>query len=264
MPSLPKTLRSAWSLADAGHIGIIAAGVAYYTFLALIPLLAVAILTYGLAVDPVTIADHGAALARRLPGTAGDFVSEQLREVAASRSGTHGLGLLLALALALFSARAAAGALITALDIAFDVDEERGFLATNLLALGITLGGVLALGVVAGVTTLASTVLASGIGAAASFLLVGLAGFAAAYIAYRVLPRRPLVTARAARRGGALFATGWLVASAGFGLYAGNFADYGATYGTLGAVIVFLTWLWLSAWLLQFGAHFAAVGMERD
>ena len=258
------TLRSAWSLADDGHIGIIAAGVAYYAFLALVPLLAAAILTYGLAVDPATIAEHGAALAHRLPGAAGDFVSEQLREVAASRSGTHGLGLVLALALALFSARAAAGALITALDIAFDVDEDRGFIAANLLALGITLGAVLALGIVAGVTTLASTVLAGSIGAAASFLLVGLAGFVAATIAYRILPQRPLVTVGAASRGAALFATGWLVASAGFGLYAGNFGNYGATYGSLGAVVVFLTWLWLSAWLLLFGAHFAAAHMDRD
>lgn len=264
MPSPIKTLRSAWSLADDRHIGIIAAGVAYYAFLALVPLLAAAILTYGLAVDPATIAEHGAELAHRLPGAAGDFVSEQLREVAASRSGTHGLGLLLALALALFSARAAAGALISALDIAFDVDEERSFIASNLLALGTTLGAVLALGVVAGVTTLASTVLAGSIGAAASFLLVGLAGFAAAYIAYRVLPQRPMVTVGAACRGAAMFAVGWLVASAGFGLYAGNFGDFGATYGSLGAVVVFLTWLWLSAWLLLFGAHAAATSLNRD
>jgi membrane protein len=264
MPSLFKTLRSAWSLADDGHIGIIAAGVAYYAFLALVPLLAAAILTYGLLVDPATIAEHGAGLAHRLPGASGDFVSEQLREVAASRSGTRGLGLLLALSLSLFSARAAAGALITALDIAFDVEEERGFLASNLLALGITLGAVLTLGVVGGVTALASTVLAGSIGAAASFLLVGVAGFAAAYAAYRVLPQRPLVTVGAASRGSALFAIGWLVASAGFGFYAGNFGNYGATYGSLGAVVAFLTWLWLSAWLLLFGANIAAASMEPD
>lgn len=265
MLSLIKTFRMAWALADDSHIGIIAAGVAYYAFLALVPLLAAAILTYGLAVDPATIADHGAALANRLPGAAGDFVSEQLREVAASRSGTHGLGLLLALALALFSARAAAGALITALDIAFDVEEDRGFIASNLLALGITFGAVLALGIVAGVTALASTVLAGSVGAAASFLVVGIAGFAAAYIAYRMLPKRPLVSSGSARHGAALFAVGWLVASAGLGLYAGNFSDYGATYGSLGAVVVFLTWLWLSAWLLLFGAHFATASAQaRD
>lgn len=264
MPSPIKTLRSAWSLADDRHSGIIAAGVAYYAFLALVPLLAAAILTYGLVVDAATIAEHGAVLAHRLPGAAGDFVTQQLREVAASRTGTHGIGLLLALAVALFSARAAAGALIAALDIAFDVDEDRGFIASNLLALGTTLGAVLALGVVAGVTTLASTVLARSIGAAASFLLVGLAGFAAAYVAYRVLPQRPMVTVGAACRGAAVFAIGWLAATAGFGVYATNLGSYNATYGSLGAVIVFLTWLWLSAWLLLFGAHIAAASLERD
>lgn len=260
-PILPS-LRKGWSQAGDGHVGIIAAGVAYYGFLALIPLLAAAILTYGLVVDPATIAAHGETLARNLPGSASGLVAEQMRDVADSRGGAQGLGLVLALALSLISARAAARALITALNIAFEVEEERGFIAANMLALAITLGAVLALGLAIGAAALVSTVFAGVAGALAGYVLVGLAGLGGAMLAYRSVPHNAAVGRHPALRGGALFAVGWLAASAGFGFYTSNFGNYGATYGSLGAVVVFLTWLWLSAWLFLLGAHFAAASAD--
>ena len=258
------SLRTGWSRAGAGNAGIIAAGVAYYGFLAMVPLLAAAIMTYGLVVDPQTIAAHGQTLARTLPGGAGDLVSDQLSSIAERRSGTSGLGLAAAIALSLFGARVAAGALITALNMAFDAPESRGFVKANLLALAITCAAVIALGLVAGVTTLVSTVLAGvGGGAFASFAVVGLAGLGGALLAYRIVPNVHAIDRHAALRGAILFASGWMIASAGFGLYASNFGNYDATYGSLGAVVVFLTWLWLSAWLLLIGAHIAAASIGR-
>lgn len=263
MPSLLASLRSGWSRAGEGNIGIIAAGVAYYGFLALVPLIAAAILTYGLVVDPATIAAHGEGLARMLPGAAGELVAQQFASVAENRSGAHGLGLAAAIALSLFGARVAAGALITALDIAFGAGGGRGFLKSNLLALAITGAAVIGLGLVAAALTLATTGLAGEAGALASFAVIGMAGYGGAVLAYRTVPDVPDIPAAAAGRGAALFAAGWLAASAGFGLYAGNFANYDATYGSLGAVVVFLTWLWLSAWLLLLGAHIAAASTVR-
>lgn len=258
MQPLIASLKAGWSRAGDSNVGLIAAGIAYYGFLALVPLLAAAFLTYGLVVDPQTIADHGESLGRTLPGAASELVSDQLETVAAQRGGSSGPGLVIALGLALIGARVAAGALITALDMAFAAQPERGFVAANLMALAITLGAVLALGLMAGITALVSTVLAGSGGAFVSYGLMGIAGFAGATLAYRVVPQRTAVTRAEAMRGSALFAVGWIAASAGFGFYASNFGNYNATYGSLGAVVVFLTWIWLSAWLLLLGAHFAA------
>lgn len=265
MQSLLASLKAGWSRASDSNAGLIAAGIAYYGFLALVPLLASAFLTYGLAVDPQTIGAHGESLARTLPGAAGELVAGQLDSVAEQRGGSSGLGLVVALGLALVGARVAAGALITALDMAFAEQPDRGFIAANLLALAITLGAVLALGLMAGITAVVSTILGGSGGAFASYALMGIAGFAGATLAYRVVPQRRAVTRTEAMRGGALFGAGWIAASAGFGFYTSNFGNYDVTYGSLGAVVVFLTWIWLSAWLLLLGAHFAAAGrMTQD
>ena len=259
MLPLLASLKTGWSRSSDSNSGLIAAGIAYYGFLALVPLLAAAFLTYGLIVAPATVAEHGSSLTRTLPGAAGELVAGQLENIAARNTGDSRFGLLIAIALALFGARVAAGALITAINIAFAVQDRRGFIASNLVALVITLGAVLALGLMAGITTLVATVLAgSGGSAFASYVLIGLAGFGGAFIAYRVVPKHKIVGRGAALRGSGLFALGWLAASAGFGFYASNFGNYNATYGSLGAVIVFLTWLWLSAFLLLLGAHVAA------
>ncbi len=263
MRSLTASLKSGWSRASEGNVAILAAGVAYYAFLALIPLIATAILTYGLVVDPATIAAHGEALAANLPAAAGELVAQQVASVAESRGGASGLGLLVAIALSLFGARVAAGAIITALDIAFDAPAMRGFIAATLLALAITLAAVIGLGLVAGATTLATTGIGGGLGALGGLAVVGLAGFGGATLAYRIIPNVSRIPRSAAMRGAALFSLGWLAATAGFGFYASNFGSYNATHGSLGAVIVFLTWLWLSALLLLLGAHVAAASIER-
>ncbi|MBI1403928.1 MAG: YihY family inner membrane protein [Porphyrobacter sp.] len=263
MRPLIASLRSGWTRANDGNAGIIAAGVAYYGFLALVPLLAAALLTYGLVVEPETIAAQGQRLAQTLPAGAGTLVADQLESVAASRGGATGLGLVAAIALSLFGARVAAGALITALNMAFDASRARGFLKANLLALGITLAVVIALGLLAGVTALMASVFSGVAGSLASFAVIGMAGLGGAVLAYRTVPNVRWVDRAAAMRGAVLFALGWMAASAGFGIYASNFGHYNATYGSLGAVVAFLTWLWLSAWLLLLGAHVAAASIGR-
>lgn len=265
MTSFLDSLKAGWERSSDGNAGLIAAGIAYYAFLSLVPLLAAAILTYGIVVDPATIAAHADGLIRTLPGAAGEFMASQLSDVAAQRGGSSGFGLAMAIALALFGARVAAGALITAIDMAFAAPENRGFIAANLLALAITLGAALALGLMGALTTLVATVLAGTGGALASYMVMGLAGFVGAYLAYRVVPQRKVVSRHAALRGSGLFALGWIALSTGFGFYASNLSNYSVTYGSLGAIIVFLTWIWLSAYLLLFGAHFAAAGPQaRD
>ena len=80
---------------------------------------------------------------------------------------------------------------------------------------------------------------------------------------YRFAPNKPTPVWRVILPGALLFAGGWLGATAAFAFYAANFGSYNATYGSLGAVIVLMTWLFLSAFLLLFGAHFAAAGAQE-
>lgn len=253
------SLKAGWTRSNEKNAPLLAAGIAYYAFLSFVPLLGAIVLAYGLIAEPQTVAGHAAALAEELPASSAGLVTDQLESVTDRRSGTSGLGLIVALALALFGSRLAAGAVITAFDVAFGAQEKRGLIRANLLALAITIGAILAFGIVAGATTVVSVFLADSGGRFATFALVGLVGIGGAVLAYRIVPNtRGRISYGAALRGAVLFAVGWMVASAGFGFYVSNFGNYNATYGSLGAVVVFLTWLFISALLLLIGAFVAA------
>jgi membrane protein len=263
MAGLVASLKTGWTRALENKAGLLAAGIAYYAFLSFVPLLAAMVLTYGLIADPATVADHAARLAKQLPASASDLVTRQLESVTARRGGASGLGLALALGLSLFGARVAAGGVIAAFDIAFEAREARGFIKANLLAVAITLGAMFAIGLVAAATAIVSLFLDGGGGEFGAFAVVGLAGIGGAVLAYRIVPNvEGPVGFAPALRGAVLFALGWMGASAGFGFYVANFGNYNATYGSLGAVVVFLTWLYISAWLLVLGAHVASASRQ--
>lgn len=249
MPPIFEALKSAWTLATRNNAGLLAAGIAYYAFLSFVPLIAAMVLSYGLFVDPQTIATHSAQLAATLPPSASQLVTDQIESVVETRAGAKGLGLAAAIALSLFGARLAAGSVITAFNVAFDAEESRGLVKANLLALAITLGAVGVSGLVGAAAALAGP---------ASLVVIALFAFAAAALAYHFVPNAPAPAWPATVRGGVLFALGWTGANAIFGFYAANFGNYNATYGSLGAVVVFLTWLFLSAYVLLLGAHLAA------
>ncbi|AWW73189.1 hypothetical protein CD351_01975 [Erythrobacter sp. KY5] len=250
--------KSGWLQAQANNTGLLAAGVTYYAFLSFVPLLAAIFLTYGLLADPSLVAENTRDLAATLPPSAAELVGDQLEEITSDRSGASGLGLLVAIALSIFGARVAAGSIITALNVAFDASESRGLIKANLLALCITIGAMVAFGLIAVLTTLAGTVISDAGGAGASLAIALLAGLGGSILAYRIVPNVDDVSTSEALRGAIPFAIGWVTASAGFAWYASNFGNYNATYGSLGAVVVFLTWLYLSAYLLLLGAHIAA------
>ncbi|QIQ87495.1 YihY/virulence factor BrkB family protein [Erythrobacter sp.] len=258
MGSFIASLKSGYARSNEENAPLLAAGIAYYAFLSFVPLLGAIVLAYGLIAEPETVAGHAATLAEELPASSADLVTDQLESATERRGGTSGLGFLVALGLALFGSRLAAGAVITAFDVAFRAKEKRGLIRANLLALAITLGAIVAFGMVAGATTVVSVFLADSAGRFATFGLVGLVGIGGAVLAYRIVPNtRRSVPYAAALRGAVLFALGWMVASALFGFYVSNFGNYNATYGSLGAVVVFLTWLFISALLLLIGAFVA-------
>lgn len=264
MANAKTYLKSAWSRASDNSVGLLAAGVAHYAFLAFVPLIGAVVLSYGLIFDEATLAEHGRQIAETLPAAASDLVTAQLERLVEDRDDETAIGFVVALALALLGARVAAGAVITAFNIAFEARESRGFVKSNIVALLITIGAVVGIGAVGAASALTVSAFDGAAGGLLVFLLVGLVGGAGAAAAYRVVPNVDDVHLRASIGGGALFAIGWMTASAGLGFYAANFANYDATYGSLGAIIVFLTWLFLSAYLLLLGAHLAAAIRQRS
>ncbi len=226
--------------------------------LALVPALGALILGYGMFADPQTVAGHVRLLSENLPGAAAEIIGEQLRNVSEGADGAKGLGLLATVVIALFGARSGARALMTGLNIAFHAGEMRGFFRGNLLALAITAAGIVGL-VLVGSASAAVAALAGPLGAAASFCFLALAATGGAALLYRYAPNRPSPEWHDIIPGAVLFAAGWLAATAGFAFYAANFGSYNATYGSLGAVVVLITWFYVSALMLLLGAEFAAV-----
>jgi membrane protein len=160
-------------------------------------------------------------------------------------------------------------ALIDGLNIAYDARERRNFVTLTLVSLAFTVGviGAAIVGMV-GLAAAPEVLARIGLDGAAGFglwrwpaLLVAAAVFFA--VLYRFAPCRPRARWRWITPGGVIAALAWIVVSAAFTWYVGNFGHYDRTYGSLGAIVGFLTWIWLSTMVLLFGAELNAAG-ERN
>jgi membrane protein len=245
---------------------LIAGGVTFYVLLALFPALAAFVSVYGLFADPATISSHVASLDGVLPEGGIQLIQDQLTAVASKQGGALTTGLLIALALAFWSANGGMKAIIEALNIAYEEDEKRSFLRLTLVSFAFTLGGMLVMVVMLTAVAVVPAVIAvfnfGGLGDLLLRLLrwpvllgtvaVGLA------ILYRFGPSRDPAEWRWVTWGSGLATLVWLAGSIGFTWYLENFADYNATYGTLGALVGFLLWIWISATIVIVGAELNA------
>lgn len=259
-----EIVKRTWAEVKNDNVGIVAAGVAFYFFLALVPLLGATVLTYGLFASPDMVARQAQSLTSFLPGEAAKLIGEQLMNVVQTSGGKKGFGLIAAIAVAFWGARNAAGAIVTALNIAYEEEEKRGFVRTTLLALAMTIGAVLMAGIVGAAVGILSAVekLLPGAGPVGHFLIgaltyafLGAVAAGAAATLYRYGPSREKARWTWLTPGSIFFAAVWLLLTLGFGFYVRNFGNYGATYGSLSAVVVLLTWLYLSCYVLLFGAE---------
>lgn len=257
-------LKRSWAEMGKDNLSLIASGVAFYAFLAIVPLMGAIVLTYGLVADPASVVRHFQELSTMLPADAAGLVREQLMNVVNTAAGKKGLGLLLALVLAFWGATKATGAIVTALNIAYEEEETRGFIKRTLLNLAMVLGAVLVVGLAMAAITIfahldrffpgAAGVLLF-LGRLVSWVLLALIGAAGVAMLYRYAPNRDKAKWSWLTPGSVFAAVGFGVLTAGFGIYVANFGNYNATYGSLGAVVVLLTWLYLSALLLLLGAE---------
>ncbi|MER9947702.1 YihY/virulence factor BrkB family protein [Mesorhizobium sp. M0047] len=241
----------------------IAAGIAFYTILAIFPAIAALVAVYGLFADPQTIASHFDRISGLLPAGALEVIRNQMQHIASQRSGTLGLAFIIGLAASLWSANAGVKALFDALNIIYGEKEKRGFFRINAVSLAFTMGGIvlglLAIGAAVAVPILLSFVGLSG----ATDLLIRILrwpvvlaivalGFA---LLYRFGPSRQRAPWRWISWGSAVAALGWLVGSFLFSWYAGNFGNYNETYGSLGGIIGFLIWIWISSIVILVGGE---------
>ena len=260
-----------WAESSEDNLSLVASGIAFNGFLALIPLLTAVVLGYGLVASPEQVAQHIATLAQSIPEAAAELIGQQLSNMVESSGAATGFGIVLTLAIAIYGAMRGATGIIIGLNIIYDIEESRSFLWQTLTALAITLGAILLFVVASLAISLVNSLagLLPQLGGVVHQVLrfgfwIGAAAVVSLVIAaiYAYAPNRGQPQWRWLSPGSIIVTLVWIAATFAFSFYVSNFGSYNATYGALGAVIVFLTWLYLSAYILLFGAELNQV-LER-
>lgn len=256
----------AWRIygAISSHrILLVAAGVTYYALLAIFPALAALVALYGIFADPSSIEGGLQSMSTLLPRDALQLLGDQIKRLTEHRGSTLGITFFVGLLVSLWSASSGMKALLDALNVVYEETEKRGFIKLTAVALAFTLG-TLAFMLLALAATVVVPLLLRFIGLEQQTalivsllrwpLLLVMAALAFA-ILYRFGPSRHWAKWRWVSWGSVLASALWLVASALFSWYAANFGQYDVTYGTIGAAIAFLTWMWISTVIVLLGAQ---------
>ena len=244
------------------NASIVAAGVAFYGFLALVPALIAVVAIYGLVANPADVKDQITSFASAAPRDAQRLLSNQLSSITKGAGGGTAIAAIIAIGAALWSASSGIAALNTGLTVVNRENETRGMLKRRLLALVLTLfavaGVLVMLAFVVALPSLLDSAGITGIGRTALELarwpllaIVLLDGLA---VIYRYGPQRRRPKWRWVTPGAVVAMIVGLVASIGFSIYVSLLGNYNKTYGALGAIIVVLLWLYLMAFAVLFGA----------
>ncbi|RIX98446.1 YihY/virulence factor BrkB family protein [Aureimonas flava] len=250
---------------SADRLMLVSAGVTFYVLLALFPAITAMVSIYGLFTDASNFGDQMRLLSGFLPGGAMDIISEQMARVASKGDAKLGFGLVFGLGLALWSANAGMKTLFDALNIVYEEEEKRSFVRLTLVSLFFTLCAIVFLILaLAAVVVLPIALEFVGLGGVEPWLLflrwplllaVVVGGLS---IVYRYGPSRARARWRWVTPGAGLAALLWVIFSIAFSWYAQNFGNYDETYGSLGAAIGFMTWIWVSTMVVLVGAELDA------
>jgi membrane protein len=244
----------------------VAAGVVFYGLLAVFPAITAFVSLYGLMADPSTIHDRLSLATGVLPQGALNILNEQLTRLTSHRTSALSVGFIGGLLVALWSANAGAKAVMDALNVAYGETEKRSFVRLNLVALAFTLGTIFALMLALGAVVVAPIVLSQlGLSGASETLidlarwpiLLGLVVLGLT-ILYRYGPSLTDPHWTWFFPGNVIAAVSWLVLSGLFSWYIAHFGSYDATYGSLGAAIGMMTWMWISMIVVLLGAELNA------
>lgn len=257
-------LKRVYVMSGFHNITLLAGGVAFFIFLAITPLIAATVMIYGLVGDIGTVERQMRAIVEIVPGDVAALIEDQLTAVVTTSSGVTGLALAIALFFAIYGGTRAASGLISALNVINEEHETRGMIKLTLRTAQLTLAaiGVALTGIISGVA-FAWLQTQSGVllGPWADFfvkvltwavaVLLGSIGFA---LIMRYGPDRTPAKWRWVAPGAVAATLLWIAISFGFSFYVAYVSDYNATYGSLSAVVIFLMWLFLSAYGILLGA----------
>lgn len=255
---------------EQAELDLIAAGVAFYGFLAIFPAAAAIIAIWGFASDPGVIRAQVSLLHEFVPPDVFSLINGQVESLLAVNSRQLGWATILSTGIALWSVRAGMGAMIRGLNAIHGLPNRAGIwyyiwaMALTLVMIGLVLAAMLA-SVVVPLVLEALPMMDGGTTRFLSWLNMGL-GFALVVISVAVTYRFGPTHTRARRRP-PLFSLGllvavvlWLLAARAFMLYLANFDSYNRIYGSIGAVAALMMWLYVSAYAILLGA---AVDAER-
>jgi membrane protein len=243
-----------------------AAGVTFYVLLALFPAIASFISIYSLFANPASLTDQLQRLGGLIPGGGVDIIKTQVTALVANGQKALGFGAALGLATSLWSANAGMKSLFGALNVVYHEHEKRSFVRFTLTAFAFTLGAIVFV-IIALLAVVAVPVILNVVGMSSvtemllrfmrwPFMLATLT--MALALSYRYGPSRNKARWQWVSWGGATAAILWIVASLAFSYYVAHFGNYNKTYGALGAVIGFMTWIWISAIVVLMGAELNA------
>jgi membrane protein len=251
---------------QADNVVLVAAGLAFYTMMAVFPLLIAFVSMYGLVQDPADAKTLVSEVTQLMPESASQVFRARLNEIVETSPTQLGFGLLASVVTTLWSASAGVQAMMKAINLAYDEPETRPWWKLRLTSLALTAGilpaGMIALFLVAMLPSLLSVVAADTtsehLASAIRWPLLALAMVVVLALVYRVAPDRKPPRWQWVTPGALVATTLWMAASAVFSVYTQSFGDYGATYGALGGFIVLLFWFFLSALFVLVGAELDA------
>ena len=261
-----RVLGRVWAGIGRDHLSIVAAGVAFFATLAIFPSIAALIGLYGLVADPAQVVDTLHAVRHLLPHDVFALIEDQAGQLIAARPARLGLASLVSLALALWSSRAGVMALTEGLNLVYRETDTRSLVVQYLISLALTLM-VLAVAVAALLAVVAVPAilhfadlgpLGSLLAQVTPLLILGVAVVFAIGALYRYGPHRALARRRWVTVGALLATLGWLAVSLALSVYVARFADFNQTYGSLGAVVGLLFWLYASVFVVLLGAELNA------
>jgi membrane protein len=253
------------------QVSMIAASLAYYALLALFPSIIAMVTVWALVSDPDQVKKQLDPVVRTMPEDVGNLVTTQLTHAAQANHGGLTIGLVASLLGTLWAASGGIAALLRGLSMIFDTTGESGFVKQRATSLGLTVGAIIAAIVSLALVAAFPVVLRHvGLGPAGRvgaevlrWVLLFLFIAAALAVLYRIAGNKPEDRWLFVSVGVLVAVLLWIAASVGFSIYVSNFGKYNATYGSIGAVIVLLLWLYLSAFAILLGAVVDAEFADR-
>jgi membrane protein len=243
-----------------------AAGVTFYMLLAIFPAIASLISLYGLIANPATIGAHLSMASGVIPDGGMQIIGDQVKSLTATPQKALGLGAVIGILTSLWSANAGMKAMFDALNAVYDERESRSYIRLTLVSFAFTIGAlVFVILAISAVVALPAVLGFVGLGSTTDTLL-SLARWPVMLLAiafllaflYRYGPSRAKARWRWLSWGSAFASLTWVAASAGFSWYVANFGSYNKTYGSLGAAVGFMTWIWISTMIVLVGAELNA------